>query len=333
MNRKNKNNTSSEKENLEVHFYRNVRKIQMRIFQINTIQDLQSFIQKQLPAMCGVQHIRICKKKMGKKGYVCVPLASYPSHFLSFQKSTPYSLEEKRLLRKVAGSVNISLNRMEKYHQLRLLKSQWKATFNAIKKPICLTDHQFSILSSNDSFLQQTNKCKSDIYRQNCFSIFFHSPLSHSEQKELLQSKILKSLNQKEKIFEVYCQSFAKQETEETLRLIIFTDMTEKIKMENQMNRLAGSAEMGIITSSIAHELNNPLSGMQSLLQIAMDRQNQTHDNTLLELGTFADDMLQAICRCQQIVKQLLNLDSVQDLSRISKLKKDKSLAASFSSS
>ena len=128
----------------------------------------------------------------------------------------------------------------------------------------------------------------------------------------------------------MYCQSFSKQETEETLRLIIFTDMTEKIKMEHQINRLAGSAEMGIITSSIAHELNNPLSGMQSLLQIAKGEQHQTQNKGTSELTAFTDDMLQAVYRCQQIVKQLLNLDSVQDLSKISKLKKDKSLEESF---
>ena len=326
MSKKNSHTLCNKKEHSEINFLKNARHISTLIFQMNTIKELQLFIQKQLPNMCGVKQICIQPKKPYKKGCIQIPLPSFPSYFLSFQKETAHSTVDKRLLKKITHSVNVSFHRLEKYHQLRTLKSQWKATFNAIEKPICLTDHQFYILSSNDSFLKQTHQSKSDIYRQNCFSVFFNSPLSDSEKKELLQSKILKSLSTKEQVFEVHCQSFAKKETEETLRLIIFTDMTEKIKMENQMNRLADSAEMGIITSSIAHELNNPLSGIQSLLQIAQGQPQPTNIKTNSELMTFKDDMLQAVCRCQQIVKQLLNLDSVQDLSKISKLKKDKSL-------
>lgn len=306
----------------EFHQMRRLRKARLKIFQVHSLDQLQSLMKKELAGLCGVDCISIreknsLSKKKGRFFFQC-SLKNMPSHSVFFEKKITFSLEDKKFLKQVGQAIHVSLKHIKTYNQLQILKKQWESTFNAIKKPICLTDKDFNILSTNNSFCKQVEKLKSNLYRKNCFLAFFGSSLTEEENKVLLKFKILKSCLHNGKIFEIHSQSFLKEKGEGAIHLVIFTDMTKKIEMEKKIAHLQESAQMGIIASSIAHELANPLSGIQALLQLSqMKNEHQEKIN----------EMLSAVRRCQQIIFQLLKSDSVLDLLKISK---DKSLENSL---
>ena len=304
----------------EILFMKKLRQARLQVFQAQSLEELKHLMKNSLLQICQVRSISFTKEKGSflRKNSACfsVPLSSMTPYFISFRKHSAYSADEKKFLRKAAHSIDLALKRMETYTQLQLLKNQWKSTFDAIKKPICLTDQKFHILSSNAVFLEQVQQTKSQVFRKNCFSVFFGFRLTPVEFQNVKKSKILKTTSDSS-IFEIYSQSFLREKKGSAVRLVMFTDMSRKIAMEKKISNLKESAELGIITGSIAHDLNNPLAGIQTLLEISKDPQ--------------AGEMLSAVRRCQSIVKKLLNVHSPQELLNISQIPKDKSLELSSS--
>ena len=300
------------KEDHKIHELRQLRNIKLKIFQIHSIKNMFFFITHTLPKLCGIDVISIqpLTKSQNKKNYT-IPLTSLPGHCLCFSKKCPYQKGEKKFLNHLAESIDSNLKKIETWKRLQSLKEEWKSTFNAIPQPICLTDQDFNILSTNQAFLKHTHQTKNSIHRKNCFNVFFGKSLSPKEEKSLLKSSILKPCLKK-KIFELRCQTL-KHNRKGSIQIIIFTDRTKKIQMEKKISRLADSAEMGIITSSIAHELNNPLAGIQALLQITQTNTSSSED-LRLHIKEKTSEMLSAVQRCQQIVYQLLKHHSSPNL-------------------
>jgi len=104
-----------------------------------------------------------------------------------------------------------------------------------------------------------------------------------------------------EKVFEISLQKVL-QNPENEIQLVILRDITEQIKIEHKIAQSAKSAELGIISSSIAHELNNPIAGIHALLQ-TLQIQKQDAD-----LNKDLKEMFMAIQRCSHIINQLLNI-------------------------
>ncbi len=311
------NPTSSANEplNKEINDLRKLRNIKLQIFQIHSIKNMHAFITNLLPKLCGMDAIFIQQMQNSQKKWdYLLPLTSIPEHSLCFSKNSPYKRGEKKFLSSIAESIDSNLKKIETWERLQSLKEEWKSTFNAIPQPICLTDQDFNILSTNKAFLRHTRQIKNNIHRKNCFTIFFGKALSEQEEKSLLKSSILKSNPQTNMIFELRCQTL-KHTRKGSIRIIIFTDRTEKIQMEKKISRLADSAEMGIITSSIAHELNNPLAGIQALLQISQgETPLSSTQQKRINITKQTNEMLTAVQRCQQIIYQLLKHHSSPNL-------------------
>lgn len=301
------------RENQKIHELRKLRNIKLQIFQIHSIKNMHFFITNTLPTLCGVNNISIqqTEDSKNKKNY-SIPLTSIPGCYLCFSKKNPYKKGERKFLNSIAESINSNLRKIETGKRLQSLKEEWKAAFNAIPQPICLTDQDFNILSTNQAFLQHTEQGKNEIHRKNCFAVFFGSTLSLKEEKSLTESSILKSSPQKKMIFEVRRQTL--KHNRKGFQIIIFTDRTKKIQMEKKISRLEDSAEMGIITSSIAHELNNPLAGIQALLQITCAEPLLSANVQKSRIQEKTSEMLSAVQRCQKIVHQLLKHHSISHI-------------------
>ena len=286
-----------------VEFLRQLRKVTLHIFRTHSLEQMRSLISKELPSLCGVQSISIKKAPPStQKGMLSVALDSDSLCYICFYKNQSFSREDKKFLTQITKALDMNFQKIKTHDQLCSLKKQWKSTFNAIPKPICLTDENFVILSTNKAFMKQISvysKPPKNIYGKDCFSVFCGSELSDKEKKQLLQTKIFKEIPHLKCTFELHCQSFARhKEWGGIIRLVIFKDRTQQMEMEQKISHLSDKAEMGIIASSIAHELNNPLSGIKALLQVSSVQDKQ--------IQIKMEEMLLAIERCQKIVQHLL---------------------------
>jgi signal transduction histidine kinase len=81
----------------------------------------------------------------------------------------------------------------------------------------------------------------------------------------------------------------------------MYRDITQDLNLQRQVIESAKLAELGTISSSIAHELNNPIGGMLNFLQlIKMDLTGEEDYYPDLE------EIERGIIKCKEIVKNLL---------------------------
>lgn len=214
-------------------------------------------------------------------------IAFYREAGLSFLK------EEKEFLNKIAEAVSLAIDRV---HQLELAESfreQWQATFNAVSDPVALIDSEYTLVQANSEFL----KAQPDTNSQKCYEKLFQ------RDSPCVGCRLGKNfrLTDDERHFQVYSQAALTEPLMGTIYVNHYQNITEQVRIEHRLAESAKLAELGTIGSSIAHELNNPLGGIISYLQlIKMDLPMES---------PYRDDILEmekGALRCKEIIQNLL---------------------------
>ncbi len=220
-----------------------------------------------------------------------------------FAKTKPkrFTKAEKNFLEQIADAAALAVDRMSKLEQSESLKRQWESTFDAIARPLCLVDEEFHVLKANQAFAKAAGKDFKSLIGQNCFTPLLGF-VPDLELRALPKSIQLTSKNlEKMSSFEIQIEPLSSEDGRRPLSLILFEDITEQLKLERQVLESSKVAEIGTIGSSIAHELNNPLAGMLSFLQlIKMDLAKADPRRTDV------DQMEAAVLKCRDIVQSLL---------------------------
>ena len=208
---------------------------------------------------------------------------------LQFEKNKIKSLKEKFSQLNYTLRLNEDYKKQEK--QIAELSAQWENTFQSVDTPICLVDARFRAIRVNKPFLDLAVN-KQFTPEKNIFENFlgFNIELEPQVPKRVLQNK-----TGYKKEFEILWHPG-------DYHVVVFRDVTDEAQMERDLLRASKASELGIITSSIAHELNNPLAGMLSLVQLM--KMDIAKDSSLFEdLAA----MEEAVVRCKEIVIQLLS--------------------------
>ena len=213
---------------------------------------------------------------------------------------SPFTKNEKNLLNKITESISLALDRLHKLNLTLDLKQQWGVTFDSISDPLSLIDSEFNIVQSNREFEQQSQLSTSDTIGQKCYKALFQRE-TPCEGCQLGKSFQIESQNQKQQIYAVHSQPLKLNTQNESLFVNLYHNITEQTKLERQIVERSKLAELGTIASSIAHELNNPLGGVLSFIQIIkMDLDK--NDPIYCDI----DEMEKGAQRCKEIIQNLL---------------------------
>jgi PAS domain S-box-containing protein len=282
----------------------------LKLLTANSLLDMERILSESLQPSMGFASLRIVFVAQTSLESVAdhvyqapLPLTSKRPALLLFSRPVhrSFTKNETAFLDKVAEATGLALDRLLTLQDLEHLKKQWEATFDAISDPLCLTTLQFKILRVNKAFTQWTHKSHNEVKGQDPFKLAFgesadHQPELHSDRFKMM--KIL-SAEDGDKTFEIAGELLRMRP--EPIRWLLFRDITESKMLEHQLLESAKMAELGTIGSSIAHELNNPVGGMLSFLQlIKMDLKPKD--------AYFADiaEMEETTRRCKDIIENLL---------------------------
>ncbi len=222
-----------------------------------------------------------------------------------------FTRDETDFLTRVSEAIALSLDRISKINELEEIKDQWESTFNAMSEPVALIDENYEIVQANKSFYQGTNSQGNR--KSKCHEILFDSK-SVCEGCQIGQNFRLGE-KKSAKTYDVTSQTLRLEGENKTIRVNLYKDVSENLKMERLILETARMAELGTISSSIAHELNNPLGGILTfaqLIKMDLDSRDPLYSD-IVEIEKGAQ-------RCRDIIQNMLvftrnpEVDNIQEL-------------------
>jgi len=295
-----------------------LQKVLVAIHRANSIAEMERLVQESLQLSVPNDWTRIILKPknlmnshisdLSKTDSVfSAPLIHSVEHigniYFGRSKNKPFSKTEDTFLLEIADAISPAVVRLSKLDHSENLKHQWEATFDAITRPLSLIDCDYNIIRCNRSYASRAHSEPQDILNKKCYRVLFdlQKPCSSCKLGSKFRLPDQATINKEVSTFEVSSQSFKSPGVEFPLFINMYHDVSESVKLERQVLESTKLAELGLIGSSIAHELNNPLGGILNFLQlIKMDLQGQ--ENYYEDI----DEMEKAVRRCQEIIENLL---------------------------
>lgn len=224
----------------------------------------------------------------------------------------PFLRDEVDFLNRVAEAVSLALVRIQKLEESEELKKQWETTFNAVSDPVAIIDSNYDIIQANSAI---TDHHTGPLMGRKCYEVLYKKTAPCKNCERGMSFRLEEFKDHHLATFEVFSQSLVLDPQKPAVFVNIYHDITQRLLLEKQLLETAKLAELGTIGSSIAHELNNPLGGILSFVQLI--KMDLPKDHAL-----YSDilEMEAGALRCKEIIQNLLgftrnpNVDEIADL-------------------
>jgi two-component system NtrC family sensor kinase len=195
--------------------------------------------------------------------------------------------------------VSIALDRILLEYNLKSTSFQWESTFDGIKDPIAIVDIDYSVVRSNRQFPKGT-------YEKTCYKSFAEneSPCRGCPMASALATGMAQrgQIKRGQRIYDVYSYPIRLQGDAVSTNVINhYVDVTAARDLHGRVVQSEKIAAIGLLAGNIAHELNNPLTGIRSLAQVLLSeipKGERVHDDVV--------EVEQAAARSQKIIENLL---------------------------
>jgi two-component system, NtrC family, sensor kinase len=223
--------------------------------------------------------------------------------YFARKASHPFDKDETDFLLQISEAISLAVGRLTALQLSEEIKKQWEATFNAVTAPVSLLTSDFEIIRVNRSYAEKTRKSAAQLVGKKCHQVLF----GRAQPCETCRLGYKFRIHQKEQtqnaltIYDVSSQKISFERDFFTY-VNIYRDVSEQLKLERQIVESAKMAELGTIGSSIAHELNNPIGGIITFLQL-MKMDFKGGEPYAKDIS----DMEAAAQRCREIIQNLLS--------------------------
>lgn len=231
--------------------------------------------------------------------------------YFSKSGNKKFSKSEIDFLQRVSTAVALAIDRLTKLEQLETIKLQWETTFDSFSKPVVITNSKGVIIRTNKAFDNEACATNHELigapFLKSLFKTSYKIPKNEQNKNHTFPKLTTKAGQEVKYRLSSYPLSFPN--TNAVLYVNVFSDLLERERMERQILHSAKMAELGTIGSSIAHEINNPLGGMLSFIQlIKMDtKKDHPHWQDI-------DEMEKGVLRCRDIVQNILSFTRKPDV-------------------
>ncbi len=224
------------------------------------------------------------------------------------------SREDWELLTTVSGSAALALENAYLYNQesvrtmeMQRLKDYSENIIESLTVGVAVVDRSGTVIGwnrvlqdwlgiSKESAIQ---KKLVDVLGVKTYSALF--PTETQEDFRLLSETILQIGSGEERVFDIARTPLLDNALNPYGTIIVFEDITEKVSLQQQLLTSEKLASIGLLSAGVAHEINTPLTGISSYIQMLQKNLRDSHYAQILEKIEAQTD------RVARIVKNLLS--------------------------
>lgn len=191
--------------------------------------------------------------------------------------------------------LEVTMDRFFQQEDVNQISLLWAKTFDDLQDPILIVEKNYSIVRSNKSFGLSKDK--------KCYEVLANAtkPCVGCPMQSSAESNALITVNKK--IYDVSSSKFSFESKQgEVHYLHHYAEVTSSKELQGKVIQGEKMAAIGLLAGNIAHELNNPLTGIKSMAEIILKEvpANENVFNDLKEIVSAAD-------RCHKIIQNLLD--------------------------
>lgn len=191
----------------------------------------------------------------------------------------------------------------ESYLFKQIFRSQkwWQNIIDAITDYIFVVDQKYKILRTNKAFANLFGREPADIIMKPYYELYGrkkpHEWCVLPKNKESFTSSFIEQeINSTVYLISYFPIHFDEQEAV----VYILKDVTETRRLKDQIYHLDKLSSLGTLTSGVAHEINNPLTGIIGYTEMLL--MSDRDETTKKYLGKVYDSAI----RCKRIVENML---------------------------
>ena len=229
------------------------------------------------------------------------------------QDGSYLSREDWELLTTVSGSAALALENADFYSresvramEMQRLKDYSENIIESLTVGVSVIDQKGTVIGWNRVLEDQVGirkeaalqKPLQDVIGPTTFAALF--PPETQQEFRLLSEFSLEVAKGGKKIFDIARTPLLDNALQPYGTIIVFEDVTDKIRLQQQLLTSEKLASIGLLSAGVAHEINTPLTGISSYIQMLQKKLADTHYAQLLEKIETQTD------RVGRIIKNLL---------------------------
>ena len=178
----------------------------------------------------------------------------------AFETKQKIKINTGLLLQRLSDALSLRIRQLSVENEIETTSHQWETTFKALPFKAALVDKKYNVIQLGGEFsdLKITGPC---------YKTFFN------KDKPCLGCRLGKSflIDKKNESLEVNSKEIFDPVEDDYYYLNFYRDFEVSTLTESRKATKSKLEELGVISGSIAHELNNPLGGIKILLELLED--------------------------------------------------------------